>query len=91
MGGIGNNVHLSFPSTTFEILIFTLPRIKLISLLFMGNVYFMGLGYPRQIYSYNGQTPSQCPHQEMAFRGSVCLPKSISGQHLSNGEMAYEI
>lgn len=47
MGGIGNTVHLSFPSTSFEIIIFILPRIKLIHLLLLGNVYFMGSRYLR--------------------------------------------
>lgn len=43
MGGIGNTVHLSFPSTSFEIFIFTLPGVKLISLVLLGNVYFLGV------------------------------------------------
>lgn len=90
IGGIGNAVHLSFPSTTFEIFTFTLPRIKPIGLLLLGNVYFMGLGCPREIFSCDGQTPFKCPHQVVASRGGVRLPKSISGQNLFDGKMACE-
>lgn len=86
MGGIGNTVHLSLPSTTFEIVTSYSQGLSL-SIYYCWEIFILWV-CPRLISGCDGQTPFQRPHQEVASRCGVRLPKSISGQHLSDGEMA---